>query len=83
MGEGYSNKLLAKVDGSQSKNIFNFNNVSSMVLKVGNNTVPLYTAINFLEDLQNKANMTIDTKNVDEYVNLLRKEVKKNDISPK
>jgi hypothetical protein len=54
-----------------------------MVLKVGNDTVPLYTAINFLEDLQNKANMTIDTKNVDEYVNLLRKEVKKNDLSSK
>jgi hypothetical protein len=80
MGKGYSNKLIAKIDNGQSKSIFNFNSISSIVLKVRNDIVPLYMAINFLEDLNGRANMIVDTERVDEYLNLLRKEVEKSEF---
>jgi hypothetical protein len=84
VGSGYSNKLIAKVDSSKNKSIFNFNNVSSIVLRVGNNIIPLYVAMNFLENLEEKANMIVDTGRVDEYLNLIRKEMVENGLaSPK
>jgi hypothetical protein len=72
-GEEYVNKLAAKIDNSQNKNIFNFSNVSSVILRVGSNIVPLHVAINFVENLNTKASMLIDTKQMQEYLDVMKK----------
>jgi hypothetical protein len=76
-GDGYSNKLAIKIDNSKNKTVFNFNNISSLVVKVGKEAVPLYLGINFLENLNGRANMTIDAAQINQYIDLLKEEFKK------
>jgi hypothetical protein len=73
ISEEFSNKLVVKIDNSQNKNILNFSNVSSVVLKFGTTVVPLYVAINFVENLNNKASMLIDAKQMREYLDMMKK----------
>lgn len=77
-GRDISNKLNSVIDNSTKNIMINIVNTSAINLKVGKNKVPFYVVISFKEDFANKANLLINTNQIDEYVNKIRATQKKN-----
>lgn len=71
--DSISNKLISKIDNSGQNININIINTSIIMNKIGNNSIPLYSVITFKEDFANKANLTINTSQIEEYVNKIKK----------
>lgn len=71
-GSNFSDKLISKIDNSSKNIMINIVNTSVMNVKIGKNTVPLYTVISFKEDFANRANLIVNTSQIDEYVAKIR-----------
>ncbi len=67
-GAGISSNVDLKVDSSTGTTAINLLNTSLIMVKAGQDNFPLYINISFLEDFANKANLIINTSQVDEYV---------------
>ena len=72
-GEGISSNLDLKVDSSTNSTTINMLNTSAIMIKAGQDNFPLYINVNFTEDFANKANLIINTNQVDEYVSQVKK----------
>ena len=68
-----STKFISKIDNSSKNMIIDIINTSVISTKVGEKTLPLYATITFKEDFSNKANLNINTTQIDEYVSKIRK----------
>jgi hypothetical protein len=77
-GNGISTKLISKIDNTLENININIIDTSIIVNKIGDTTLPLYVLISFREDFANKANLTINTTQIDEYLNKVRSNVKMN-----
>lgn len=66
--DSISNKLVLKIDNSGKALIIDAINTSIVMTKVGETNIPLYSIITFKEDFANKAKLTINTAQIDEYV---------------
>lgn len=71
-GNGISTKVELKVDNTSSSTIVKMINTSLIMTRAGNSNIPLYLTINFTEDFANKANLTINTDQIDEYIKQVR-----------
>lgn len=70
--DNISNKLISKIDNSSENTMINIVNTSVIMNKVGDSIVPLYTVISFKEDFANKANLIINTSQIDDYIEKIR-----------
>jgi hypothetical protein len=75
-GNGISTKLVSKIDNTLENININIIDTSIIVNKVGDTTFPLYVLISFREDFSNKANLTINTSQIEEYLGKVRNNIK-------
>jgi hypothetical protein len=76
-GGNISNKLISKVDSSSKDITINIINTSAIINKVGGSAIPLYVVISFKEDFSNKANLTINASQINEYIGKVRRNIGK------
>ena len=73
-----TNKLVFKIDNSGKTLIIDAINTSIITTKVGDTILPLYTVISFKEDFSNKAKLTVNTSQIDEYIKKVKETKAKN-----
>lgn len=71
-GNGISTKIELKVDNTSNSTTIKMINTSLIMTRAGNSSIPLYLTVNFNEDFANKANLTINTDQIDEYIKQIR-----------
>ncbi|MBR2141026.1 MAG: hypothetical protein IJ853_01595 [Rickettsiales bacterium] len=68
-----SSKLVSKIDNTGKNMVIDMINTSIIMNKIGKSSIPLYSIITFKEDFANKANLIINTSQIEEYVNKIKK----------
>lgn len=71
--KNYSSNISLKIDNNKNDPIIDMNNVNSLIVNIGNKRQPLYYSTSFNEDFNNKATLNMDLKQLEEFVNIIKK----------
>jgi hypothetical protein len=72
-GDKTSTKLALKIDNSTKDTNIEALNTSAILNRVGNAEFPLYLTVKFTENFANKANLDINTEQIDAYLGEIKK----------
>lgn len=82
-GSGFASKFDLKVDNNFESPIIKLVNTNSMLINLNTKNIPLYYTISFIENFSNKAKLSINTTQIDDYLKLIKKSFKNNENEQK
>jgi hypothetical protein len=72
-GNGISTKFVLRIDNKSENTTIDAINTSAVLNKVGANSVPLYIIVKFTENFAQKAQLEINTEQIDRYLREIKK----------